>query len=69
MEHLFKIAIIFAITVSICYTNELFETKLTTNLVFVFFALGAVCLQFVSQLFRNLQNSRGDKEPKLYPNG
>ena len=69
MEHLFKIAIIFAITVIICYTNELFETKLTTNSVFVFFAFGAVCLQFVSQLFRNLQNNRGDTEPILYPNG
>ena len=43
MEHLFKIAIIFAITVIICYRNELSETKLTTNSVFLyFFALAAV---------------------------
>ena len=27
IEHLFKIAIIFAITVSICYTNEFFKTR------------------------------------------
>ena len=68
MEHLFKIAVIFAITVSICYTNELFETKLRTNS-FFFFAYAAVCLQVVPQLFRNLQNIGGDKEPILYPNG
>ena len=64
LEHLFKTAITFAITVSICYINEFLKTKLTKNSVFLFFAL-AVCLQFVSQLFRNLQNSRGDKEPIL----
>ena len=34
MEQLFEIAIIFAITVSICYKNEFFKVKLTTNLVF-----------------------------------
>ena len=60
--------ILFGITVSICYTNEFFKTKLTRNSVFLFFAL-AVYLQFVSQLFRNLPNSRGDKEPILLPNG
>ena len=36
MEHLFKIAIIFAVTVSTCYTNEFLKPKLTTNLVFFF---------------------------------
>ena len=69
MEHLFKIAIVFAATGSICYTNEFFKTKLTKNSVFLFFALAVLCLQFVSQLFRNLQGNRGDKEPILYPNG
>ena len=39
MEHLFTVAIIFAITVIICYTNESFKTKLTTNPVFYFLHL------------------------------
>ena len=60
-EHLFKIAILFVFTVSICYTNKFFKTRLTANLVFLFFAL-AVCLQFVSQFFRNLQNDKGDRK-------
>ena len=60
-EHLFKIAITFVFTASICYTNKFFKTRLTANLVFLFFAL-AVCLQFVSQFFRNLQNDKGDRK-------
>ena len=64
MEHLFQITIIFAVTVSICYINEFFKTKLRTiSVLFLFFSLAAVCLQFVSQLFRNLQNNRVIRSP------
>ena len=70
----FKIAIIFVVTVGDIYTNEFFKTKLTTNsgFVFVLFCFVFLHLQYVyslSQLFRNLQNSRGDKEPILLPDG
>ena len=40
-----------------------------THSVFFFSALVALCLKFFSQLFRNLHNSRGDKEPILHPIG
>ena len=49
MEHLFKIAIIFAVTVSTCYTNEFLKPKLTTNSVFFFKYLQ----QYVYGLSRN----------------
>ena len=68
MERWCKIAIIFPVTVSIRSRNKFFKTRLTANSFFLFLALAAVCLQFVSQLFRNLQNNRGDKDPILYPN-
>ena len=65
----FKIAIIFVVTVGDIYTNEFFKTKLTTNSGFVFFFLHLQYVYSLSQLFRNLQNSRGDKEPILLPDG
>ena len=40
-----------------------------THSVFFFSALATLCLTFVSQLFINLHNSRGDKDPILHPTG
>ena len=50
MEHFFKTAIIFAITVSICYTNEFLKTQLTKNSVFLFFcicSMSTVCFTVI----------------------